>query len=139
MVVVLVEKEKEESVGGGGRVVFTDSSYKLTRSENRQELLDAAPRGRLLVFDQRRGRLSVVLCGMHFPNGVQILHPNRNPNRQQLQHQRLKQQREEISERDTETNRTKSVSATNNDDDDGGCDGGGGGGGGGGCFRGDSK
>lgn len=53
--------------------MFTDSSTKFTRSENRKELLDAAPRGRLLRYDSRTGKLSTLLCGLHFPNGVQLL------------------------------------------------------------------
>ena len=52
-------------------VVFTDSSYKYTRSENRMELLDGAPRGRLFHYNLANKKLSVLLCGLHFANGVQ--------------------------------------------------------------------
>ena len=52
-------------------IVFSDSSYKHTRSENRREVLDGAPRGRLFKFSFSTGRLEVLLCGLHFPNGVQ--------------------------------------------------------------------
>lgn len=55
-----------------GRIVFSDSSYKHTRSGNRQELLDGAPRGRLFLFDPSKEQLKPVLCGLHFPNGVQL-------------------------------------------------------------------
>jgi hypothetical protein len=55
-----------------GSIVFTDSSYKNTRSENRQEIMDAAPRGRLLQYNLSTGILRPVLCGLHFPNGVEV-------------------------------------------------------------------
>jgi len=64
-------------VTSDGTVYFTDSSYKNTRSENRREVLDAAPRGRLFVFRSEKfqgdDKLRVLLCGLHFPNGVQLL------------------------------------------------------------------
>ncbi len=56
-----------------GNIVFTDTSYKHTRSENRQELLDAAPRSRLFLYDVTEKTLQVKLCGLHFGNGVQIM------------------------------------------------------------------
>lgn len=56
-----------------GTIIFTDSSFKNSRAENRRELLDGAPRGRLMRFDPTRRHLSPLLCGLHFPNGVQIL------------------------------------------------------------------
>ena len=38
-------------ISSDGRVIiFTDSSYKYTRSENRQEILDGAPRGRVFKY-----------------------------------------------------------------------------------------
>lgn len=55
-----------------GNIYFTDTSYRHPRSENRQELLDGAPRGRLLKYSLESGRTEVLLCGLHFPNGVQI-------------------------------------------------------------------
>eukprot|EP00596_Hydrurales_sp_CCMP1899_P007075 CAMPEP_0119039350 /NCGR_PEP_ID=MMETSP1177-20130426/8767_1 /TAXON_ID=2985 /ORGANISM="Ochromonas sp, Strain CCMP1899" /LENGTH=382 /DNA_ID=CAMNT_0007003081 /DNA_START=237 /DNA_END=1382 /DNA_ORIENTATION=+ len=59
---------------GEERIVhFSDTSYKNTRSENRQEILDGAPRGRLFSFNIDRKELTVLACGLHFPNGVQIL------------------------------------------------------------------
>jgi hypothetical protein len=54
-----------------GNIAFSDSSYKFTRSENRPEILDGAGRGRLLVYSQQHKQLQLVLCGLHFPNGVQ--------------------------------------------------------------------
>lgn len=63
-------------VQADGTVYFTDSSYKHTRAENRQELLDAAPRGRVFYYRPNKhggdGKLRVLLCGLHFPNGVQL-------------------------------------------------------------------
>lgn len=58
-----------------GKVAFTDSSYRYSRSQNRPEILDGAPRGRLFEYDPVTEELSVVLCGLHFPNGVQYLAP----------------------------------------------------------------
>lgn len=55
------------------RLFFSDSSHKHTRAENRAEVLDAAPRGRLFSLDLDRRVLTVLLCGLHFPNGVQLL------------------------------------------------------------------
>lgn len=54
-----------------GSIVFTDSSFKFTRSENRPEILDGAGRGRLFLYEKTRDELKVLLCGLHFPNGVQ--------------------------------------------------------------------
>lgn len=55
-----------------GDIIFTDSSSKFTRSENRPEILDSAGRGRLFRFNPQTKQLSVLLCGLHFPNGVQV-------------------------------------------------------------------
>ena len=38
-----------------------------------REILDGAPRGRLFQYSLGSGRLRLVLCGLHFPNGVQLL------------------------------------------------------------------
>ncbi|CAM6000792.1 unnamed protein product [Sphagnum balticum] len=56
-----------------GRVVFTDSSYKHARAANRIELIDGAPRGRLLEYNPMTHNLRAILCGLHLPNGVQLL------------------------------------------------------------------
>jgi Strictosidine synthase len=60
---------------GGTKLIvyFTDTSYKHHRCQNRQEILDGAPRGRFFSFDVETAELTVLLCGLHFPNGVQIL------------------------------------------------------------------
>jgi len=57
-------------------IYFSDSSYKHTRTANRQEVLDGAPRGRVFSYDLTTGELTVPLCGLHFPNGVQLLKTN---------------------------------------------------------------
>ena len=36
-------------------------------------MIDGAPRGRLLSYSLHSMTLSVLLCGLHFPNGVQLL------------------------------------------------------------------
>jgi hypothetical protein len=59
-------------------VLFTDTSYKYTRSQNRVELFDAAPRGRLFSYDLNKHELKVLLCGLHFPNGVQLFESKKN-------------------------------------------------------------
>jgi hypothetical protein len=58
-----------------GKIAFTDSSYRYARSQNRPEILDGAGRGRLFEFNPSSGELRVLLCGLHFPNGVQYLSP----------------------------------------------------------------
>ena len=60
-----------------GDFVFTDSSYKWTRSENRQEILDGAPRGRLFYYQAAARQVYIALCGLHFPNGVQRYEGNK--------------------------------------------------------------
>jgi sugar lactone lactonase YvrE len=60
-------------VGNWEAVFMTDSSYKNSRQQNREEILDAAPRGRLLRLRldvEGRGQVETVICGLHFPNGV---------------------------------------------------------------------
>ena len=66
-----------------GKVLFTDSSYKYTRSQNRQELSDGAPRGRLFEYDPHTKALRGLICGLHFPNGVQLI-PGKNNKHQDL-------------------------------------------------------
>ena len=56
-----------------GDIIFTDSSYKHVRSRNRLELIDASPRGRLMKYEMKTNKLTTLLCGLHFPNGVQII------------------------------------------------------------------
>lgn len=65
-------------VHADGTIIFSDSSYVHTRSENRKELLDAAPRGRLFEYKKKGNdyQLRPLLCGLHFPNGVQYLSPS---------------------------------------------------------------
>ncbi len=65
------------AISPSGKAAFiTDSSWKNRRQENRAEIIDAAPRGRLLrVRLNDNGHPSVaetVMCGLHFPNGVEV-------------------------------------------------------------------
>lgn len=56
----------------GDMIYFSDSSYMYHRSQNRQEVLDGAARGRLFAFDVTKKQLTVLACGLHFPNGIQF-------------------------------------------------------------------
>lgn len=54
-------------------LLFTDSSYKHSRAKNRFEVVDGAPRGRLLQYSPHTNQVRTLLCGLHFPNGIQFL------------------------------------------------------------------
>ncbi len=56
-----------------GDIIYSDSSYRYSRSENRQELLDGAGRGRLFYYQKDSKVVYTLICGLHFPNGVQRL------------------------------------------------------------------
>ncbi len=65
------------TISPSGKTAFiTDSSWKNRRQENRAEIFDAAPRGRLLRLrlndDDHPSVVETVICGLHFPNGVEI-------------------------------------------------------------------
>lgn len=60
-------------ITSNGKIIFTDSSYRYGRSENRIEILDGAPTGRVLMYDMYKKELSVIVCGLHFSNGVQLI------------------------------------------------------------------
>ncbi|CAN0027600.1 unnamed protein product, partial [Ectocarpus sp. 13 AM-2016] len=55
-----------------GIVFLSDSSWKYPRAHNRRDIVDGAPNGRLLRFDPGSGDLHTVMCGLHFPNGVEV-------------------------------------------------------------------
>lgn len=57
------------------KVLFSDSSYKFTRAKNRYEVVDGTPRGRLLQYSPETDQVRTLLCGLHFPNGIQFLPP----------------------------------------------------------------
>jgi hypothetical protein len=59
-----------------GDIIFSDSSHKYARWQNRQEVLDGAPRGRLVLFSVTDFKFHLKLCGLHFPNGVQQMMVN---------------------------------------------------------------
>lgn len=58
-------------------LIFSDSSYAYTRSENRKDVVEGGPKGRLFQYNLRTKELCVLLCGLHFPNGIQIF-PTKN-------------------------------------------------------------
>ncbi len=65
------------TISPSGKTAFiTDSSWKNRRQENRAEIIDAAPRGRLLRIrlndDGHPSVAETVMCGLRFPNGVEI-------------------------------------------------------------------
>ncbi|CAM9136998.1 unnamed protein product [Phaeothamnion confervicola] len=60
------------AIASNGIIYMTDSSWKNFRAQNRREILDAGGRGRLLRLDPRTGKATTLLCGLHFPNGLEI-------------------------------------------------------------------
>ena len=67
-------------ITSSGKIIFTDSSYRYGRSENRIEIIDGAPRGRVLMYDIYKKELTVIVCGLHFSNGVQLILKDNNNN-----------------------------------------------------------
>ncbi|CAM9159565.1 unnamed protein product [Discosporangium mesarthrocarpum] len=55
-----------------GVVYMTDSSWKHKRSNNLAEVVDGSPRGRLLSFNLNTAEVHTLMCGLHFPNGVEV-------------------------------------------------------------------
>lgn len=53
-----------------GSVFFTDSSKKFNRKENRLDVLEGRGNGQLVHYNPTDGSVSVVLDGLHFPNGI---------------------------------------------------------------------
>jgi sugar lactone lactonase YvrE len=60
------------TIGPDGTVYFTDSSNRFPVSHWRRDLLEHRPNGRLLAYDPGSGTTSVLVDGLHFPNGVAI-------------------------------------------------------------------
>jgi sugar lactone lactonase YvrE len=60
-------------VANDGAVVFSDSSDKHDRSQNRLLILDNPPGGRLFKYTPSTRQLQLLASGLHFPNGVQLL------------------------------------------------------------------
>jgi sugar lactone lactonase YvrE len=65
-------------ITSNGKIIFTDSSYRNGRSENRVEILDGAPTGRVLMYDMYKKELTTIVCGLHFSNGVQLILNDKN-------------------------------------------------------------
>lgn len=53
-----------------GSVFFSDSSTKFSRRENKLEAVEGAANGQLLHYNPIDSSVSVVLDGLHFPNGI---------------------------------------------------------------------
>ena len=53
-----------------GSIFFTDSSYKFPRNELLMEMYEGRANGKLLHYNPVEDRLSVVIEGLYFPNGV---------------------------------------------------------------------
>ena len=53
-----------------GSVLFTDSSKKFSRRDNRLECLECRGNGQLLHYNPTDGSVHVLVDGLHFPNGM---------------------------------------------------------------------
>lgn len=53
-----------------GAIYFTDTSTKFYRKDNVNDILEGRPNGRLFKYDPAWNQLTLLLDGLHFPNGV---------------------------------------------------------------------
>ena len=53
-----------------GTILITDSSLKFSRHENRNEVLEGAANGHILVYEPSDGSVQVLLGDLFFPNGL---------------------------------------------------------------------
>ncbi len=60
------------SIDARGRIWFSDASQRYGFGHDSNELFEAYPSGRLMVFDPARNNLSVALDNLYFANGVAI-------------------------------------------------------------------
>jgi sugar lactone lactonase YvrE len=60
------------TVAADGVVYFTDASSRFGPDDFRDAILEHGPHGRLLAFDPRSGRTTLLLSGLHFANGVAV-------------------------------------------------------------------
>lgn len=65
-------------VSRDGSVYFTDVSFEHSLSNVNVELAEAAPRGRLFRYDPRSSNVELLLCGLYFPNGLQLTHSGKS-------------------------------------------------------------
>ncbi|KAH7428615.1 hypothetical protein KP509_09G008600 [Ceratopteris richardii] len=59
-------------IHSNGSIFFTDSSTRHNRLDHQRILLETENTGKLLRYDPITGETSVVITGLHFPNGVQL-------------------------------------------------------------------
>jgi sugar lactone lactonase YvrE len=60
------------SIAPDGTVYFTDATSRLGPAAYRDDILEHAGRGRLLSLDPRTGKVSLLLSGLQFANGVAV-------------------------------------------------------------------
>lgn len=61
----------------GDLVYFIDSSFKRPVHEAIEEHLESNPRGRLFSYNEKTDELKLLLDGLYFPNGLQLM-PDKN-------------------------------------------------------------
>lgn len=59
-------------IAGDGTVYFTDASDKFLLKDYLMDMLEARPHGRLMRYDPVSGKVTVLISGLHFANGVAL-------------------------------------------------------------------
>jgi sugar lactone lactonase YvrE len=59
-------------IAADGSIYFSDASHRFSQPEYLYDLLEARPNGRLLKYDPASGRVSTLLEGLYFANGVAV-------------------------------------------------------------------
>jgi len=59
-------------VAGDGTIYFTDASSKYGRHDYRADILEHGGHGRLMKYDPASGRVTILLGGLQFANGVAV-------------------------------------------------------------------
>ncbi len=59
-------------ISGDGRIYFSDSSDTFYQKDYFYELLEAKPHGRLMSYEPKTGKTSVLIKDLYFPNGVAL-------------------------------------------------------------------
>jgi sugar lactone lactonase YvrE len=57
----------------GDDIYFVDTSYVRDITDIFLELVETSPRGRLFHFNEKTNELQVLLEGIYFPNGIQLM------------------------------------------------------------------
>jgi len=55
-----------------GTIYFTDASDKFPVKDYLLDMIEARPHGRLMRYDPVSGKVTVLLSGLHFANGVAL-------------------------------------------------------------------